>query len=113
MKIKITAVDYAPLDLDEQTPFEAELLKQIPGKARSDYWLAALEKPICWSKQGQVLEITHIVVAARWKGTEIGPTMKNMPVGIAYVTDCSVLDDSFLNFEKCAYVAIGTASQTA
>jgi hypothetical protein len=38
--------------------------------------------------------------------------VKNLPVGIAYVTDISLLEDSELDFSKSAYVAIGIAPDT-
>jgi len=112
MKIRVNSVDYAPPELDEQTPFEAELLKRISGKDRDDYWIAALAKPLRWVSEGGERAVTHIVVAARWQGTEIGRGMKGLPVGIAYVTDGSLLADSALDFKKCSYVAIGTADES-
>ncbi len=45
-------------------------------------------------------------------GTWIEPGMKDLLVGIAYVVDSSVLGDSRLDFSKCRYVAIGTASES-
>jgi hypothetical protein len=111
MKIRVNSVDYSPPELEGRTPFNAELLRMIPGSDRPDDWLAALATPIRWLEQGQEVEVTHIVVSARWQGTQIAPGMKCLPVGIAYVLDSSVLNDSSLDFKKCAYVAIGVAEQ--
>jgi hypothetical protein len=111
MKINVTSVDYAPPELEGQTPFHVELLRKIPGSDRPDYWLGVAAQPIRWLKEGREVQVTHIVVSARWQGTQIGPGMKQMPIGIAYVTDSSILDDSFLDFKKCAYVAIGVADE--
>jgi hypothetical protein len=36
--------------------------------------------------------------------------MKDLGIGIAYVTDPSLVEDRQLAFEKCRYVAIGFAS---
>ena len=110
-RIRVTSVDYAPPELDEQTPFEAELLKRLSGKDRDDYWIAALAKPLRWACEGSEKAVTHIVVVARWQGTEIARGMKGLPVGIAYATDGSLLADSALDFKKCAYVAIGSADE--
>jgi hypothetical protein len=111
MKIRITSVDYAPPELECQIPFEVELLRKIPGTDRPDYWIAVVTKPLLWSKDGRELQIKHLIVCARWQGTEIGPGMRPIPIGIAYVVDSSVLDDSILDFKKCAYVAIGLGQE--
>jgi hypothetical protein len=109
MKITVTSVDYAPDDLYEQTPFEAELLRQIPGPDRPDYWLASLPKPLRWRRDGKDTQVTHLVLAARWVGGQIARGMRTTPVNIAYVVDESLLTDAALDFQKSAYVAIGVA----
>ena len=38
--------------------------------------------------------------------------MSDLPVNIAYLVDPSLIRDERLDFSKCAYVAIGTASET-
>ena len=113
MRFRITSVDYAPPELEAQTPFEAELLREIPGKDRSDYWIAVLDKPLQWLNEGKPTVVTHIIVAARWQGTRIGSGMKQMPIGISYAVDISLLNDPLLDFEKCAYVAIGVATDVS
>ena len=40
MQLTITSVDYAPEELDEQIPIVAELLRELPGDDRPNYWLA-------------------------------------------------------------------------
>lgn len=112
MRIRITSVDHEPPELKDQTPFEAELLRKIPGSDRPDYWLAELAKPIRWIRDGEEQAVTHIVLKARWLGTQIGPGIKSTPVGISYVVDGSVLDDDFLDSKKCIYVAIGMAEES-
>jgi len=111
MKINVTSVDYAPPELEGQTPIQLELLREIPGSDRPDYWLAVAAQPIRWLREGREAYLTHIIISARWQGTQIGPRMKQLPIGIAHVTDSAVLDDSFLDFKKCTYVAIGTADE--
>lgn len=109
MRVKISSVDYAPDELYAQTPFEAVLIREIPGTDRPDYWLAVLATPLRWLRNGVETSVTHLVLAARWQGTRIGRGMSRMPVGIAYVVDESLLNDARLDFGKCEYVAIGVA----
>lgn len=109
MRVQIRSVDYAPNELYDQTPFEADLIREIPGPDRPDYWLATPTKPIRWFRNGAETFVHYLVLTARWEGTRIGRGMNTLPVGIAYVVDETVLDDERLAFEKCEYVAIGVA----
>ena len=113
MQLTITTVDYAPEDLYEQVPIVVDLLRQLPGDDRSDYWLGAVRTPIRWLADNRPREVTHLVIAARWEGTSISPGVRNLPVGISYVTDQTILNDNNLVFAKCAYVAIGIAFETS
>ena len=45
--------------------------------------------------ENRELRITHLVLTARWVGTSIEPGVKELPVGIAYVTDETLLENSF------------------
>jgi hypothetical protein len=112
MQLTITSVDYAPGELHDQVPIIVKLLREIPGDDRPDYWLGEVQNPIRWIVNNHEKQITHVVLAARWEGTRIEPSVKDLPVGIAYVTDQSLLDDSKLEFKKCSYVAIGFAHET-
>lgn len=107
MKVSISNLDTAPEGLYSFQPFEAALLKQIPGKDRPDYWLAKLDSPINGQPEAGGKPVTHLVLAARFAGKHITPTATEVAVNIAYVIDQSLLNDSFLNFGKCRYVAIG------
>lgn len=107
MHLTITAVDVAPEELHGQLPLVVDLLRRMPGDDRPDYWLGALRTPVRWTDDGRVREVTHLVLAARWSGTAIAPGVDRLPVGIAYVTDPSLLDDARLDVAKCAYVAVG------
>ena len=82
MKIRITSVDHAPDELYEQTPFTALLLRELPGPDRPDYWLAVLPKPLRWLPHGVERKVTHVVLAARWMGTQIGRGTWGLPVKI-------------------------------
>lgn len=111
MRIRITSVDNAPDELYEQTPFEAALLREVPGPDRPDYWLAELSRPLLWRRGAAETPVNYLVLAARWQGTKIGAGMRGLPVGIAYVVDESVLADAELDFAKCVYVAVGAADE--
>jgi hypothetical protein len=113
MQLTIWSVDYAPEELYEQVPIVAELIRELPGGDRPDYWLARSERAINWIKNNVQHSITHLVLAARWQGTQIHASVEQLPLGIAYVTDQTLLDHSSLDFKKCAYVAIGIASDTS
>ena len=113
MQLTISSIDYAPEELYEQVPIVAELIGKLPGDDRPDYWVAHSERPIKWIKDNAQRSINHLVLAARWQGTQIHPGVEQLPVGIAYVTDDSLLDDERLDFKKCAYVAIGISSDTS
>lgn len=112
MQLTITTVDYAPEELYDQTPLVVQVLRELPGPDRPDYWLGELEKPLRWLDDNVERQITHLVLAARWEGTRIEPGAENLPVGIAYVTDDTLLDDSVVAFEKCTYIAIGISTET-
>ncbi len=113
MELTVTGVDYAPPELDQQVPFKVKLLRLIPGLDRPDYWLGEVLRPLLWIKNNQRIEITHLILCARWQGTRIEPDVHDLPIGIAYVTDPSQLNDPSVDFEKCAYVAIGFAHETS
>jgi hypothetical protein len=112
MRINVISVDHAPPELEGQTPFQLELLRKISGNDRPDYWIAVAAQPIRWVREGQDVLVTHVVVTARWLGTQIAPGMRQLPINIAYVTDSSLLDDASLDFKKSAFVAIGTADES-
>lgn len=113
MQLTISSVDYAPAELDEQLPVVAELVREIPGNDRSDYWLVSSARPIRWISENIDHRITHLVLAARWQGTRIERGVEHLPIGIAYVTDDTLLDDSRLDLNKCKYIAIGIATDTS
>jgi hypothetical protein len=113
MQLTISSVDYAPEALYEQTPIVVDLVRQIPGDDRPDYWLGEVQRPIRYIKDNHERSITHLILAARWAGTQISPGAEQLPVGIAFVTDSSLLEDTKLDFKKCDYVAIGISSETS
>jgi hypothetical protein len=112
MKLNITSVDYAPEELYDQVPFAVKLVRQLPGPDRPDYWLGAIDGSLQWLEGNFERRITHVILAARWEGTHITPHVEHLPVGMAYVTDLSQLEDASVSFDKCKYVAIGLADET-
>ena len=108
-RFRVTSVDYEPADLAAQVPFEGTLLRAIPGPDRPDYWLAQLAKPLVWDDNGRKQSISHLILSARYEGQTIQRGFPRLTIGIAYVTDSSLLSDAKLDFAKCRYVAIGEA----
>lgn len=116
MHIRITSVDHAPDDLYSQVPLRGRLLRTIDRRNPSDrfrtasgvYWLAELDMPLSWTRDGARDTIRHLVLAARWEGTAIQPGA-TLPVGIAYVLDDSLLASESFDLTQAEYVAIGTA----
>ena len=109
MRVRVTKIDDGPLELSGQTPFEVEIVRCIPGPDRPDYWLGRLEQPLTWNQEESQRTVTYVLLAAKLVGMHVRPGMRNVPVGIAYVTDESLLQDKDLQFSKCAYVAVGIA----
>ena len=112
MQVTIESID-GPRDLSDRAPIVVDLIREIPGPDRPDYWIAALTKPFSVVLDNHEKHITHLVITARWVGTSIRSGIQHTPVGIAYVTDQAVLTDQRLEFSKCKYVAIGTATDTS
>ena len=108
-KLSITSVDLGPEELKGQTPLLIELLRELPGPDRPDYWLGRAVNPIRWIEGSVERQISHVVVAARLPNTRIESCVENLPVGIAFVIDMSQLEDEALDFAKCKYIAIGVA----
>lgn len=109
MRVRIKNLDDAPAELRSQTPFDVQVLRRLEGPDRHDYWLGKLERPIFWNQDGSNRAVTHVVLASKLAGMRFAPGMRNLPVGIAYVTDETVLQEKRLDFSMCSYVAIGLA----
>jgi hypothetical protein len=112
MRLTITSID-GPEQFAANVPLVTDLLRQIPGPDRPDYWIAELQAPLTIVQNNFEKAITHLILAARWKGTTIESGATHLPLGIAYVTDSSLMNDSELDFKKCHYVAIGIGSVSA
>jgi hypothetical protein len=110
VQARILSVDSAPSELYSQVPFEATLLRQLPGpNGRDDYWLAQVARPLRFAKNGADHEVRYIVLASRFVGQSIHPGVGRITVGIAYVLDEAQLALPAVDMSHCAYVAIGEA----
>lgn len=107
IKLSLTTADPGPDDLAPQLPVTITLIKKIPGSDRSDYWLAKAEKPISWKDR----QIEYLIVGSRFFGKELVKGVGEIVLNVAYVLDHSLLDDTKLDFEKCAHVAICFSSE--
>jgi len=85
MQLTVTSVDYAPDELYGQVPIVVNLLRQMPGSDRPDYWLGSVTPPLHWVVDGVGREITHLVVSARWVGGQLVTGARHLPLNIAYV----------------------------
>ena len=112
MRFTITSID-GPKELEDLAPLSTNLICKIAGPDRPDYWIAALESPINVVIDNFDREISHLILSSRLKGTNIAGGVTNLRLGIAYVTDSSLLEDMALDFGKCRYVATGMGSDTS
>ncbi len=113
MQFTITSVDCAPDDLYDQTPIVIDLIREIPGSDRPDYWIGQCHKPITWIVDNIAKKIDYVVLAARLAGTSIDFGAEHLPINLAYVMDQSLLKDRKLDFEKTDYVATVFATETS
>ncbi|MDX1484771.1 MAG: hypothetical protein R3229_09835 [Alphaproteobacteria bacterium] len=105
MKLAITYFDPELPEFGGEDPLIVELVREMPGSDRTDYWLAKLPSPIRWTWKKFTCEVTHIVVVAKWEGTKVMPGVSDLPVEIAFVTDQRVLSSDALDFGKCMHIA--------
>lgn len=112
MKAVLLSVDYAPEDLYAQVPFEAELLRELPGPDRTDYWLARLERPLRYARDDAEREIRYLILASRYVEESIRAGIGRIVVGIAYVLDDAQTGLPAVDMSKCLYAAIGEAEVT-
>lgn len=85
-----------------QLLISCQLIRMIPGNDRPDYWLAKCDCPV---KYGETI-VNYLVLAPRFVGSKIEHGMGSIVIGVAYVINESIIEDSTLNFDKCKYVAI-------
>lgn len=107
IKIQLIDCDYAPQDMEAQLPITCSLIRMIPGSDRADYWLAKCEKSV--KHEDKIFN--YLIVAPRFVGEKIEKGMGSIALGVAYVTDESLVQDIKLDFNKCKYVAICTAKE--
>lgn len=113
MELTISNLDFAPGAKSDPEPFVVTLLRELPGPDRPDYWLAELHEPIHWtSEEGDTFDIGHVVLATRWENTSISEGATRVPIGVAYVTDPSLVKEDGLDLAKIHYVAGAVADDT-
>lgn len=112
MRLVISTLDHLSVDLEAQCPIEVELIRQLPGPDRDDYWLGEAASPIAWVDGDRELVISHVIIAARWQGSTLRDGITDLPIGLAFVVDDSQLHEPAVDFAKCRYVAIGLASDS-
>lgn len=125
-KIVLDNCAVGPDDLPAQLPLEGRLVRVLPGNDRPDYCLVAPKRAIGfappegfdWSAvhpdliirlqgfEGPLVRVPALVVAARMANSQITPTSRNLPVGLAYVIDPSQIHDDRFYLEKNYYAAI-------
>jgi hypothetical protein len=108
----VTSVEHNPPELTDQVPFSLALERLIPGPDRPDYWLGRLDSPLRWIDDNQERKVSHLIVCTPWQETQIEPCVRNLPIGIAYVTDPTQLTDTAVDLGKCKYIANGVANET-
>lgn len=108
MRLRLINADYAPDDLYNQLPVTCKLIRELPGSDRADYWLAKTEKHIAFNE----ITVDYLIVSPRFVGVTIKPGIGEVVLGVAYVTDKSLINDTNLDFKKCEYVAICMAEET-
>jgi len=110
MEFRLRSVAFARGDRSEEVPLTVTMLREIPGPDRPDYWLAELKQPLSWVSASEgTFEVSHVVLATQWENTAFREGATRIPVGIAYVTDMSLLEDDALDLDKIRYVATGVA----
>ena len=115
MKLTISSVDYAPVELSEQMPVAVTLIRPLASSVpnRVGAWLGVFDRPVRWTNEnGKAVEITHAAVWPRAKGASIGVGARSLAIGLAYVVDPSLLEDAALDLAKTYFVAVGSASDS-
>lgn len=107
MKLTITVVD-THSELDEQVPIEVDLIRQLAGSDRPDYWLGIPRKPIVWLSPSGRREINQVTLASRHVGRPIVTGARGLLVALGYVLDPSAIDGDRVDLRKVHYAEIAT-----
>jgi hypothetical protein len=113
MRLSIDSFDCAFVEIEKAAPIQVLLLRQLPGRDRSDYWLGQLEIPLQVPISGEPQTVTYVIVASRWVGHPIRPGILGVPINLAFVLDESQVDEETVNFSKSRFVAIGSADEVS
>lgn len=103
---RISHIVYEPSEIRNQLPCDGVLLRQISGPDRPAYWLAELSKPIRYSHGEITRDFRYLVVTRRYR-RDVQPCAGTCVVGLAFVTDTSLLFDDTLDYSKCTTQTVG------
>jgi hypothetical protein len=107
MKVTITAVD-TPSELDEQVPIIVDLIRQVAGRDRPDYWLGIPRKAIVWLSRTGPREIEQVTLASRHVGRPIVSGARGLLVALGYVLDPAAIDGDRVDLRKVHYAEIAS-----
>lgn len=107
MQVTITAVD-TPSELDEQVPIVVDLIRQVAGSDRPDYWLGRPRKAIVWQSRTGPREIDQVTLASRHVGRPIVAGARGLLVGLGYVLEPGAIDGDRVDLRKIHYAEIAT-----
>lgn len=102
LKFVVTRIEDAPVEFHDAMPVYAHIFDKLDNEDGSEYYLAELFKPI--TSNGK--SIQYLVVGARFEGAAIGPNMSSLPVNASYVTDNSLLNQRYMDFDKGEFIGI-------
>lgn len=107
MKLTITAVDQ-PSELDAQVPIVVDLIRQVAGSDRPDYWLGKPRKPITWLSPTGARQIDQVTIASRHVGRPVVSGARGLLAALCYVLDPSAIDGDRVDLRKVHYAEIAT-----
>lgn len=107
MKLTITAID-APSELDVQVPIVVDLIRQVAGSHRPDYWFGTPREPIVWLSPTGRREIGGVVLASRHEGRPLVAGARGLLAGLGYVLDPTAIDGDRVDLRKIHYAEIVT-----
>jgi hypothetical protein len=99
--IRMGKMESGAKEFRERLPISCNLIRQMPGKDRPDYWLAQLEEAIEYNGRN----IGYVILCLKSIGDSISVD-KETTYNISVVTDESLLNDSSLDFSKVEPVAV-------
>lgn len=131
MDVVLHDADVCLPQLEPQLPLRARLYRFLPGPDRPDYVLAVLTEPIRFAftaseldganievsrmdparyrigADGTVTGVVHgVALCARLRGDVVNPTMRELPVNLAYVMDQTQMSAPELSMDNIIFAGI-------